>query len=146
MNLPIVSRQVLNAAELRLQSLSLEYQNYRRRTEAVREASYQNGRNDAARQFLPVYDDLLRALQQPCQDEAYVKGIEMTRKALLGVLSGLGITEIPALGESFDPALHEALEHIVDISVGENTITQVALTGFRQGNTVLRHALVIVAN
>ena len=70
----------------------------------------------------------------------------MTLKSLLGVLSGLGITEIPALGETFDPAVHEALEHITDSSVGENTITSVALTGFRQGETVLRHALVIVAN
>ena len=146
MNLPFVSRQVLDSAELQIQNLNQEYQNYRRRTESARETSYQSGRNDAARQFFPVYDNLLRALQQPCQDEAYVKGIEMTLKSLLGVLSGLGITEIPALGETFDPAVHEALEHITDSSVGENTSTSVALTGFRQGETVLRHALVIVAN
>ena len=70
----------------------------------------------------------------------------MTLKSLVGVLSSLGITEIPALGETFDPTVHEALEHVTDPEVGENTIIRVALTGFRQGDTVLRHALVVVAN
>lgn len=146
MYFPLVSRQALEDAELQLQALNQEYQNYRRRTSDARESAYQSGRADAALQFLPVYDNLQRALALPCQDEAFVAGIRMTSKALVEVLSSLGITEIPALGETFDPTLHEALEHITDPNVGENIITSVALAGFRHGDTILRHALVIVAN
>lgn len=146
MNFPWVHRRMLEETELRLQSLNQEYQNYRRRTTGARESAYESGRADAALAFLPVYDNLLRALAQPCGDEAYVTGIRMTLKSLTAVLGSLGITEIPALGETFDPAVHEALEHITDPEAGENTIIRVALTGFRQGDTVLRHALVVVAN
>lgn len=146
MNFPLVSRQALDEAELQLQALNQEYQNYRRRTSDVRETAYQSGRADAALQFLPVYDNLQRALSLPCEDEAFVTGIRMTLKSLVNILSTLGITEIPALGETFDPALHEALEHITDPQVGENIITSVALAGFRQGDIILRHSLVVVAN
>ncbi len=146
MNFPLVSRQVLEAAELQLQNLNQEYLNYRRRTADIQNSAYQRGRADTTLLFLPIYDNLLRALSQPCEDEAFVAGIRMTLKSLVGVLSSLGITEIPALGETFDPTVHEALEHVTDPEVGENTIIRVALTGFRQGDTVLRHALVVVAN
>lgn len=146
MNFPLVNRRTLEATELKLQELGKEYQNYRRRTADVRDSAYQNGQHDAALQFLPVYDNLLRALSQPCEDEAFVTGIRMTLKSLTAALSSLGITEIPALGEKFDPTVHDALEHITDPEAGEGIITSVALTGFRQGDTVLRHALVIVAN
>jgi molecular chaperone GrpE len=146
MSFPLVLRRELEDSQLRLQTLTQEFTHYRRRTSDTQAASYQQGKADAALAFLPVYDNLLRALDQPCEDEAFVTGIRMTLKSLLGVLTSLGISEIPALGETFDPQVHEALEHITDPTVGENTVTSVALTGFRQGDTVLRHALVVVAN
>ena len=146
MNFPLVSRQALDEAELQLQALNQVYQNYRRRTSDDLETDYQSGRADAALQCLQVYDNLQRALSLPCEDEAFVTGIRMTLKSLVNILSTLGITEIPDLGETFDPALHVALEHITDPQVGENIITSVALAGFRQGDIILRHSLVVVAN
>ncbi len=146
MTFPLVSRKALESAELRLRELDLEYQNHRRRTAGTRETAYQQGRDDTALAFLPVYDNLLRALQQPCEDAAFVAGIEMTLRSLTAVLEGLGVTEIPALGEPFDPTVHEALDHITDPELGEGTVAAVALTGFRQGTRVLRPALVTVAN
>lgn len=70
----------------------------------------------------------------------------MTLRSLTKALSDMGITEIPALGLSFDPTVHEAMDHIEDPELGENIVASVVLTGFRQGGSVLRHALVIVAN
>ncbi len=147
MKLPLrVPRWELDSLQLRLEQLDQDFQNYRRRTANTQESAYQSGQADTALAFLPVYDNLLRALEQPCADEAFAEGIRMTLKSLTGALGSLGITEIPALGETFDPTVHEALEHITDPEAGESVITRVALTGFRQGDRVLRHALVTVAN
>ena len=146
MNLPFVSRKIAEEAQLQLENLNREFQNYRRRNGDLKETSYLQGKHDAVRQLLTVYDNLLWALEQPCEDEAFLKGIEMTRSSMMGTLGAMGITEIPALGEAFDPNLHEAMDHIQDETLGENIIVKVILTGFRQGDTVLRHALVVVAN
>lgn len=132
--------------EVRMQDLTAEYQNYRRRTVSVRSDAYESGQADAALALLPVYDNLVRALEQPSEDEAFVAGIRMTLRTMTEALASLGITEIPALGQPFDSTLHEALEHVEDPDAGENTIVRVALTGFRRGGQILRHALVIVAN
>lgn len=146
MNFPFVRRSALEDVSEKLQDLKLEYQNYRRRNADTHQTAYRSGKADAAQAFLPVYDNLLRALQQECQDSAYVTGIEMTMRSLKDVMASLGITEIPAQGQPFDPNIHEAVEHIQDPELGENVVAQVVLTGFYQEDTVLRHALVIVAN
>jgi molecular chaperone GrpE len=146
MKLPFVSRDALQQAEQQLGSLNQEYQNYRRRNADLKDTAYRQGQEDAVRTLLTVYDNLVRALEQPCADAAFLQGIEMTRSAMAQSLSSLGITEIPALGEVFDPNIHEALSHTDAPDQGENIITQVVRTGFRRGDTVLRHALVIVAN
>lgn len=146
MNFPFVRRSALEEVSGKLQDLKLEYQNYRRRNADTHQTAYRSGKSDAAQAFLPVYDNLLRALQQECQDSAYVTGIEMTMRSLKDVMASLGITEIPAQGQPFDPNIHEAVEHIQDPELGENVVAQVVLTGFYQEGAVLRHALVIVAN
>ena len=146
MNFPFIKRSIHQEMLDKHRELTLEYQNFRRRNAEIRETAYQSGRADAALEFLPVYDNLLLALEQPCADEAYVTGIRMTLKSLQKALKSLGIMEIPALGQPFDPAVHEALEHTQDDAVGENIVVKVARTGFRQDSQVLRHALVIVAN
>ena len=96
--------------------------------------------------FLPVYDNLERALNQPTADEAYKKGVEMTMNQLKTVLEKLGITEIEALGQPFDPTLHNAVMHIEDENFGENTVAEVFQAGFRLGDKVVRFAMVKVAN
>ena len=92
--------------------LAAEYDNYRRRTTKEKESIWNDAKADAASAFLPVYDNLERALKQETADEAYKKGVEMTMTQLRSVLEKLGITEIPALGQPFDPTLHLSLIHI----------------------------------
>ena len=118
--------------------LAAEYDNYRRRS--------QKAKADTAAAFLPVYDNLERALKQETADEAYKKGVEMTMTQLKEVLAKLGIEEIPALGEPFDPNLHNAVMHVEDEGAGENIIVDVFQTGFRSGDKVVRFAMVKVAN
>lgn len=146
MNFPFIRRSVHQQALDKLQSLSLEYQNFRRRNTDIQDSAFQSGQAKAAMEFLPVYDNLLLALEQPCEDDAYVTGIRMTLKSLQKALEALGITEIPALEQPFDPTVHEALDHIQDETLSENTVAKVVRTGFRTESQVLRHALVIVAN
>ena len=96
--------------------------------------------------MLPVYDNLSRALEQETTDAAYKKGVEMTMTQLRSVLEKLGSTEIPALGQPFDPTLHNAVMHVEDEGAGENTIVDVFQTGFKSGDKVVRFAMVKVAN
>ena len=96
--------------------------------------------------FLPVYDNLERALKQDTADEAYKKGVEMTMKGLQDALTGLGVEVIPALGETFDPNRHSAVMHVDDEEAGENTIVEVFQQGFLCGEKVIRFAMVKVAN
>ena len=96
--------------------------------------------------FLPVYDNLERALKQETADEAYRKGVEMTMQQLKKVLGDLGLEEIPALGETFDANLHSAVMHVEDPELGENIIKEVFQTGFKMGDNVIRYAMVVVAN
>ena len=93
-----------------------------------------------------MYDNLERALKQETADEAYKKGVEMTMTQLKDVLTKLGIEEIPALGEAFDPNFHNAVMHVEDENVGDNTIVEVFQTGFKTGDKVIRFAMVKVAN
>ena len=92
------------------------------------------------------YDNLERALKQETADEAYKKGVEMTMTQLKTVLEKLGITEIPALGQTFDPNLHNAVMHVEDENFGENTVCDVFQAGFQLGDKVIRFAMVKVAN
>ena len=126
--------------------LAAEYENYRRRTAKEKEAIWADAKGDAAAAFLPVYDNLERALKQETADEAYKKGVEMTMNQLKAVLEKLGITEIPALGETFDPNVHNAVMHVDDENLGENVVADVFQAGFKLGEKVIRFAMVKVAN
>ena len=126
--------------------LAAEYDNYRRRTAKEKESIWSEAKADAAVAFLPVYDNLERALKQETADEAYKKGVEMTMNQLKSVLEKLGITEIDALGKPFDPALHNAVMHVEDENFGENTVAEVFQAGFMLGEKVIRFAMVKVAN
>ena len=126
--------------------LAADYDNFRKRTVKEKEASYGNGKADAVEKLLPVYDNLERALNQPTEDEAYKKGVEMTMNGLKDVLTHLGVETIPAMGEVFDPTLHNAVMHVDDDSVEENTIVDVFQQGFKCGEKVIRFAMVKVAN
>ena len=126
--------------------LAAEYDNFRRRTQKEKENIYANAKSDTINALLPVYDNLERAMNQETADEAYKKGVEMTMAGLKKVMEDLGVHEIPALGQPFDPAFHNAVMHIDDDTLGENTIAEVFQTGFTLGDKVIRFSMVKVAN
>ena len=126
--------------------LAADYDNFRKRTVKEKEASYGNGRADTIGKLLPVYDNLERALNQPTEDAAYKKGVEMTMNELVKIFTGLGVEIFGNVGDSFDPNLHNAVMHIDDESLEENTISQVFQKGFKIGDKVVRFAMVQVAN
>ena len=126
--------------------LAADYDNFRKRTVKEKEASYGNGKADAVAKLLPVYDNLERALNQPTEDTAYKKGVELTMTELIKIFTGLGVEIFGEAGDSFDPNLHNAVMHIDDENLGENTIAQVFQKGFKIGDKIVRFAMVQVAN
>ena len=126
--------------------LLAEYDNYRKRSQKEKENAWTTARADTIKELLPVYDNLERALKQETCDEAYAKGVEMTMNQLKSVLEKLGVEEIPAQGQPFDPNFHNAVMHMEDEAFGENMVAEVFQAGFKLGEKVIRHALVKVAN
>ena len=126
--------------------LAAEYDNFRKRTIKEKEASYGNGKADAVAKMLPVYDNLERALNQPTEDAAYKKGVEMTMAELVKIFTSLGVEIFGNVGDEFDPNLHNAVMHIENEELGENTIAAVFQKGFKIGEKVVRFAMVQVAN
>ena len=126
--------------------LAADYDNFRKRTVKEKEQSYGNGKADAVEKLLPVYDNLERAMNQPTEDAAYKKGVEMTMTQLVSILNGLGVEIFGNVGEQFDPNIHNAVMHTEDDSVEDNTITQVFQKGFKLGDKIVRFAMVQVAN
>ncbi len=132
--------------QAQLLRLKAEYDNFRKRTAKEKIALRDDVLRQTALEFLPVYDNLSRALQQTCQDEAFLKGVQMTMTQLEMILNKLELEKISALGELFDPKLHEALARVDDERWGENTITEVFVDGFLHKDKVIRFAQVKVAN
>ena len=126
--------------------LAAEFDNFRKRTVKEKEASYGNGKADAVEKMLPVYDNLERALNQPTEDAAYKKGVELTMNELVKIFTGLGVEIFGAVGDSFDPNLHNAVMHTEDEGLGENVIAQVFQKGFKVGEKIVRFAMVQVAH
>jgi len=126
--------------------LAAEYDNYRKRSQKEKEGIWQDATAQAVVQILPVYDNLTRALQQGTEDADFLKGVEMTMGQMEKVFEKLGVAKVPSLGETFDPERHNAVMHIEDENVGENTIVEVFEEGFMLGEKVIRFAMVKVAN
>ena len=126
--------------------MAAEYDNYRKRSQKEKESAWADARAETVLAFLPVYDNLERALKQETADDAYKKGVEMTMTGLKEILSKQGVEEIPALGETFDPNRHNAVMHVDEEDQGENVIVEVFQTGFQSGGKVIRFAMVKVAN
>ena len=123
-----------------------EYDNFRKRTIKEKEASYGNGKADAVAKMLPIYDNLERALNQETSDAAYKKGVEMTMNELLKILTSLGVEVFGNVGDEFDPNLHNAVMHIENEELPENSLAAVFQKGFKIGDKVVRFAMVQVAN
>ena len=126
--------------------LAAEFDNFRKRTVKEKEQSYGNGKADAVAKMLPVYDNLERALNQPTEDTAYKKGVELTMNELVKIFTSLGVEIFGEKGDAFDPNLHNAVMHVDDDTLEENTISQVFQKGFKIGDKIVRFAMVQVAN
>ena len=126
--------------------LAAEYDNYRKRSQKEKDNLYTEIRSETVEKFLPVYDNLERALAQETQDAAFKKGVEMTMNQLVSVMEKLGVVSFGAAGEVFDPQLHNAVMHVEDEALGENVIAEVFQKGFKVGEKVVRFAMVKVAN
>ena len=126
--------------------LCAEYDNFRKRSQKEKDALYGDVRANTLREFLPVYDNLVRALAQPTEDEAYKKGVEMIMAQFKATMEKLGVSEMDCLGKTFDPAFHNAVMHVDDPEKGDNEIVEVFQQGFVMGGKIVRHAMVKVAN
>ncbi len=128
--------------------LAAEYDNYRKRTAKEKEGIYANAKIDTIQGMLPVYDNLERGLAQFKDegDDPHKKGLEMIFNQYKEALTKLGVTPIDCVGKEFDPERHNAVMHIEDESLGENTVAEVLQQGFMLGEKVLRFAIVKVAN
>ena len=127
--------------------LTAEYDNFRKRTAKEKQSLYQDAKADTVKEFLAVYDNLERAAAaEGDEDSPHKKGLEMIFHQFQELLKKLGVTEIEAKGQTFDPERHSAVMHIDDENFGENEVSQVFQTGFLLGDKVIRHAVVQVAN
>ena len=140
------NNEALAAAEDKFLRLAAEYDNYRKRTAKEKESLWTEAKAQTVAAFLPVYDNLERALKQETSDEAYKKGVELTMAELIKIFTSLGVEVFGEAGEAFDPNLHNAVMHIDDETLGENTIAQVFQKGAKIGDKVVRFAMVQVAN
>ena len=136
----------LKAANDRYMRLAAEYDNFRKRSARERDAIFTDVRADTITKFLPVYDNLLRAVAMTPEGDPGRKGIEMTLAQFETVLTKLGVTPIEALGKEFDPSVHNAVMHVEDDSVGENIVVEEFEKGFKLGEKVIRFSVVKVAN
>ena len=127
--------------------LTAEYDNYRKRTTKEKDNIYQDAKADTIKAFLDVYDNLERAVATGGDEESpHKKGLEMIFQQYKTILEKLGVTEIEAKGQQFDPEKMNAVMHIDDESLGENEVAQVFQAGFQMGDKVIRYAIVQVAN
>jgi len=136
----------LRAAQDRYMRLAAEYDNFRKRSARERDAIFTDVRADTVTKFLPVYDNLLRAIAMTPEGDPSRKGIEMTLAQFETVLTKLGVSPIEALGKEFDPTVHNAVLHVEDDSVGDNIVVEEFEKGFKLGEKVIRFSVVKVAN
>lgn len=130
----------------RLKRVMAEFENYKKRNLKERDFLYSSILSDIITAFLPMVDNLEKAVKTETQDEAYKQGIELLLKQLLEIIKNFGVEEIKTIGERFDPELHEAVSSIEDNSLGEKIIKEEYRKGYKIGTKIIRHAMVVVAN
>jgi len=131
--------------------LAAEYDNFRRRTQKEKEALYNDSITTVVKEWLPVLDNLDRAavaaaLIESDEVKKIIEGISMVQKQAQEAMDRLGVSEIDCEGKPFDPAMHNAVMHVEDESVGASTVLEVLQKGYCRDDRVIRHSLVKVAN
>jgi len=132
--------------EDRLKRIAAEFDNYKKRSCKEKENMHSSMLSDIVSNFLPIVDNLEKALEAKTEDENYKQGIELVLKQFKDVLQANGVKEIEAVGKTFDPELHEAVGSVVDENLGEKEIKEEYRKGYIIDSKVIRHSLVVVAN
>ena len=141
-----IDKQDYEELDDRYKRILAEFENFKKRSSKEREGLYNSILSDVIEVILPVVDNLENAAKVETQDEEYKKGVELVLKQLKDVLNSKGVEEIKTVGETFDPELHEAVSSIQDENLGEKEIAQEYRKGYKIGNRVIRHSMVVVAN
>lgn len=136
----------LAAAKDQLLRTMAEYDNFRKRSQREKDALRAEIITNVTSKFLPVLDNLERALQTECTDENYKKGVEMINDSFLETLKGLGVEEIQSDGAPFDPNFHQAVQRVDNPELESGTVAQTFAKGYKIGDKVIRFAMVSVAN
>lgn len=140
-----LTNELASKNELLLRTAA-EFDNFKRRTEKERLEIYERSSATLLKKLLPIIDNADRAAAAESSSEEYNKGIELIVKQLVGLSESLGLVAIGEVGEAFNPEYHEAIMHIDDENLPENSISAVMQKGYKYGNTVIRPAMVVVAN
>lgn len=136
----------IEETEDRLKRVAAEFDNYKKRNAKERDGMYNSLVADIVSGLLPVVDNLENAANAETKDEEYKKGIELVLKQFKDILASKGVEEIETIGKTFDPELHEAVSSVQDNTKGEKEIVQEYRKGYKIGDRVIRHSMVIVAN
>lgn len=139
-------KKELEEKDDRLKRLMAEFDNFKKRSGKEREMLYNSLVADIIKSLLPVVDNLEKAASAMSTDEGYKQGVELVLKQFKDVLSAQGVSEIETVGTTFDPELHEAVSSVVDEALGEKEIKEEFRKGYKIGNKVIRHSMVVVAN
>ena len=124
--------------------LFAEFDNFRKRTSREKTEAYGDSAAKTIGAILPALDNFERALDAPCEDENFKKGVEMIFTQLNGILEKLGVTEIEALGAPFDPNFHNAIKQVESEDAESDTVCEVFQKGYKLGDRVIRTAMVAV--
>lgn len=142
----LMQKEKLDEQEDRLKRLMAEFDNFKKRSSKERESLYNSLVSDIFSSLLPVIDNLEKAVEAKTEDEAYKQGVELVLKQFKDVLAANGVQEIKAVGQVFDPELHEAVSSVTDENLGEKVIKEEYRKGYKIGSKVIRHSMVVVAN
>jgi len=133
----------------RLRRIAAEFDNFKKRTVKEKEALYDDAVCDVIREFLPVIDNLERAqsvIANESSAQSLREGVEMIFRQFREILKNIGVEEIKALNETFDPMFHNAVMHVEDESVGHSVVVEEFQKGYRYKDRVIRYSMVKVAN
>ena len=130
----------------RYKRMFAEFENYKKRSQKEKEGIYGMITGDVVATMLPVMDNLQKAAEAKSEDAGYQDGVKLVYRQFAEALKSLGLEEIETVGKRFDPEFHEAVSHIEDNTKGEQEIVQEYRKGYKIGNKVVRHSMVIVAN
>ena len=140
------TKQELEETTDRLKRIMAEFENYKKRSSKERESLYNSLLADIISSFLPIIDNLEKAVSTKTEDEGYKQGVELVLKQFMDTFKSLGVETIETVGKTFDPEIHEAVSSVQDDSLGEKEIKEEFRKGYRIGTKVVRHSMVVVAN